>query len=560
MTTAIFVMEIGVDNRIPTYSGGLGVLAGDMAYSFADLGIPAVFVTLLSRNGYTAQKIDSAVGQVDGPQVWDWKNILAPTGARVTIEVGDRPQTVGAWEYRIRGKSETSVLFLDTDYPENDTEFRDATDRLYGGDPAHRLLQDIILGIGGYRVLRDLGKEVGVYHLNESHAALATIEVLRETGDVAATREKCAFTTHTPIAAGNDVFPLGAIEGALRKYPWMDWKAEAVDGAINLSRLASKYSCVTNAVSMKHMFVSERVIGHNNITYVTNGAYHRRWVHPAMKKVYDSTMPGWEESPSLLSMAMGIQSEGLAAAHASAKNELISLVKSAQGLDFDQGTLTIAMAKRITGYKRNGMILGDPWRLQQIAESAGAVQLVMAGKAHPRDGNAKGMLSDILRKADLLNRGAGKVKVAVLENYDLDMAKSLVAGADVWLNNPRRPLEACGTSGIKAAMNGVLNLSVSDGWWLEGGIEGVNGWGIGPRPDWADLSDSTDGEDEADLYTKLSNVVLPTYYHDREKWVRMQKSSIATVGPLFNSYRMVQEYVARVYARTSGFPVTYRKP
>jgi starch phosphorylase len=560
LTTAIFVMEIGIDNRIPTYSGGLGVLAGDMAYSFADLGLPATFVTLLSRSGYASQKLDAATGQVDAPEPWDWARLLSPMEQKATVEIGDRPQTVGAWEYKIRGRTETSVLFLNTDYPENDPEFREAADRLYGGEPYNRLLQDIVLGIGGYRVLKALGREVGVYHLNESHAAFATIELLRETGSAAATRAKCAFTTHTPIAAGNDVFPISAVEGALKKYPWVNWKEESVDGIVNLARLASKYCGVTNAVSLKHRFVSERVVGHNDIAYVTNGVYHKRWVHQELKNLFDVHIPGWEESPSLLVQAMAIPTEALAQAHAAAKRALLSTLNGRQGTVFDDSALTICVAKRITGYKRNGMILGDPERLQRMAEETGRVQVIIAGRTHPRDGAAKEMLGDILRKAEVLNRANRKVKVAVLENYDIEMAKALVAGSDVWLNNPRRPLEACGTSGMKAAMNGVLNLSINDGWWLEGGIEGVNGWGVGRRTDWDDLNDSRDDEDQDSLYSKLSGAVLPTYYEGREKWLEMQKSSIATVGPLFNSYRMVEDYVTRVYSRTSMAAAVYRNP
>jgi len=553
-------MEIGVDSRIPTYSGGMGVLAGDMAYSFADLGIPVTFVTLLSRNGYNSQKIDAAVGQIDSPQPWDWEKLLIPTQAKAAVEIGERAQTVGAWEYKITGKSETSVLFLNTDYPENDAEVRDAGDRLYGGEPYHRLIQDIVLGIGGYRVLKAMGRDVSIYHLNESHAAFAAIELLRETGSVEETRRKCVFTTHTPIAAGNDVFPLAAVESALWKYGWVNWKEESNDGAINLSRLATRYSSVTNAVSLKHSFVSEKVMGHNHITYVTNGVYHRRWVHPEVKKVLSNYIPGWEESPSLLVRAVRIPSETLAQAHVAAKRDLVALVNGSGGAQFQEGPITITMAKRITGYKRNGMILGDSARLQRMAESIGAVQIVIAGKTHPRDNVAKGMLADILRKADGLNRTTTKVKVAVLENYDIEMAKVLVGGSDVWLNNPRRPLEACGTSGMKAAMNGVLNLSTNDGWWLEGGIEGVNGWGIGKRNEWADLSESREGEDEEDLYSKLTSMVLPTYYRDPEMWREMQKRSIATVGPLFNSYKMVEDYVAKVYSRTAVSPPLYSKP
>jgi len=545
-------MEIGVDNRIPTYSGGMGVLAGDMAYSFADLGLPATFVTLLSRNGYNSQKLDAAVGQVDAPQPWDWSGLLTPTNAKATVEIGEKAQTVGAWEYKVHGKAEVSVLFLNTDYPENDVPVREATDRLYGGEPSHRLIQDIMLGIGGYRVLKALGRDASIYHLNESHAAFATTELLRDTGSLNETRRKCVFTTHTPIAAGNDVFPLAAVESALRNCGWVNWKAESVDGAINLSRLATKYSAVTNAVSLKHSFVSERIMGHNHITYVTNGVYHKRWVHPEMKKVFSAHLPGWEESPSMLVEAVRIPSDDIARAHSTAKRGLVSLVNSTGGPSFREEPIIISMAKRITGYKRNGMILGDPGRLQRMAEGIGGVQIVVAGKTHPRDNVAKGILADILRRADSMNRSTPSVRVAVLENYDIELAQALVAGSDVWLNNPRRPLEACGTSGMKAAMNGVLNLSTNDGWWLEGGIEGVNGWGIGKRTEWADLSESKEGEDEEDLYYKLSSVVLPLYYRDQGMWREMQKRSIATVGPLFNSYKMVEDYVDRVYSRTGA--------
>jgi starch phosphorylase len=215
--------------------------------------------------------------------------------------------------------------------------------------------------------------------------------------------------------------------------------------------------------------------------------------------------------------------------------------------------MTICVAKRIAAYKRNGMILSDPERLTRIASEKGNIQVIIAGKAHPKDTGAKGMLADIMQKASQLNGGSQRVKVAVLENYDIEMAKLLVAGSDVWLNNPRRPLEACGTSGMKAGINGVLNLSVYDGWWLEGGMEGVNGWGIGRRAAWGDLGESKDGEDENDLYVKLSDSVLPLYYNDRGRWLEMSKASIATVGALFNSYRMVEDYVTKVYSRA---PVT----
>ena len=541
-------MEIGLDSDIPTYSGGLGILAGDLAHSFADLGIPATFVTLLSRNGYTRQKLSRSEGQVDAPQPWNWRSILTKTEAVAMVEVGERTQTVGAWEYKVKGKTDASVLFLDTDYGENDPDVRAATDRLYGGGQGTRLIQDVMLGIGGYRVLKALGREIQLYHLNESHAAFALVELLRDRG-AEGTRRSCVFTTHTPVAAGLDIFPLALVRDALRGYTWVNWDAESIDGAVSLAGIASKYSGVTNAVSLKHRFVARGVIGRDQITYVTNGVYHRRWVHPKLKEVYDEHLPGWEDSPGLLGRALSIPSDVLSKAHEEVKKALVSEVKEGSGVRFDQDSFLITVAKRFTAYKRNGMILGDESRLERIASQFGKIQIIIAGKAHPRDDVAKQMLANALREVDQANERNANVRAAVLENYDIDMAKLLVAGSDVWLNNPRRPLEACGTSGMKAAMNGVLNLSVYDGWWLEAGVDAVNGWGIGRRTEWGDLGGSAEGEEENDLYVKLANSVVPTYYGQRDRWVEMSKSSIATVGPLFNSYRMTEDYMAKVYAR-----------
>jgi glycogen phosphorylase len=549
LTIAVFVMEIGIDNRIPTYSGGLGVLAGDFALSLADLGLPATFITLLSRNGYTSQRLDRVAGQKDSPHPWDYRKLLSPTKARVEIMIGGAPQTVGAWEYKVLGRSETSVLFLDTDFPENEKTFREATEWLYGGETQHRLLQDIVLGIGGYRVLKALERDVEVYHLNESHAAFVLEELLHDMGGPEEVRRHCAFTTHTPIAAGHDTFPLSLVEGALGKSESMDWSGEAVGGTLELSKFASKYCGVTNAVSLRHMHVSEGLLGLDGMTYVTNGVYHRRWVHDELRGVYDRHLPGWQDSPSLLVRALGIPHEELARARKTVKRQLVKTVNERTGLHFDDGSLTISVAKRVTAYKRNGMILSDPERLDGIAAERGAIQIIFAGKAHPRDDVAKRMLADMIQKADRINEGSQKVRVAILENYDIEMASLLVAGSDVWLNNPRRPLEACGTSGIKAAMNGGLNFSVYDGWWLEGGIEGVNGWGIGARPEWNGPGDDGEGEDYGDLYRKLDEAVATTYYKDWERWQEMSRMSIATVGPLFNSYRMVGDYVTKAYQK-----------
>lgn len=552
MTIAVFVMEIGLNDSIPTYSGGLGILAGDLAYSFADLGIPATFVTLLSRNGYTSQKLDVSTGQADSPQPWDWRATLTKTGAVATLEVGERTQKVAAWEYAVKGKKTTKVLFLDTDIPGNEPDFVEATNQLYSGGQSSRLLQDMVLGTGGYRVLKALGLNVEVYHLNESHAAFAVVELLRDFHSTEAVRRRCVFTTHTPVAAGNDAFPIGSVREAFRSYRWMDWDGEASDGWVSLSRLAGKYSGVTNAVSLKHKFVSKEVIGHNDIAHVTNGVYHRRWVCPEVNSLFDKHLPGWEETPALLAGAGSIPSEELKKAHGEAKSVLVSFVNKRTALGFAEDVMTVTVAKRFTAYKRNGMLFSDISRLGQIAKEAGHIQVIIAGKAHPMDGPAKKMLVDVMRSAEQLNRDSTGVRVAVMENYDIEMAKLLVSGSDVWLNNPVRPLEACGTSGMKAGMNGVLNLSVYDGWWQEAGIDGVNGWGIGRRTEWADTSGPGAGEDENALYQKLADTVVPLYYGGQDRWTEMSKASIATSGPLFNSYRMARDYVAKVYARAAS--------
>ncbi|SNZ14315.1 alpha-glucan family phosphorylase [Hydrogenobacter hydrogenophilus] len=548
---AYFVMELGLEDRIPTYSGGLGTLIGDTLYSFADLGIPAVCITLLYKKGYTLQKITPHGMQLDFDAFWDYKKILKPIDAEVEVYFGERKQKVRAWEYTIRGKGEIKVIFLDADLPQNDPDIRKLNERLYFDDGLYRLRQEILLGIGGYRVLKALGYNIGVYHQNESHSALLVVELLRELKDVEKVRNKCVFTTHTPVEAGHDKFPIDMIKEELKMYDHINWDEEAIDGFLNLSALAFKYSCKANAVSYKHMFVSQRIFQGINakceLDYVTNGVYHKRWIHPEIKELFDEYIPGWDDNPILLNQVYRIPSELILKKHNKIKNELINYINKNTDAGFSDDVLTIGIARRITAYKRNNLILKDIDRLIYIAEHFGDVQIVFAGKAHPKDTMGKEMIADIISKIKTVKGRTNKLKIAFLENYSIDMAKLLVSGCDVWLNNPKRPYEACGTSGMKAAMNGVINFSTWDGWWLEGGIEGINGWGIGPKPHWLDMSESNDEEDLEDIYGKLAYVILPMYYTNKDEWVHMMENSIATVGPYFNTHRMVSEYISKIY-------------
>lgn len=541
-------MELGLEDRIPTYSGGLGVLAGDTLLSFADLGIPAVAVTLLYKKGYTLQKLTPHGMQLDFDARWDYRKVLTPLDIKLDITFGNLTQKFTAWEYTVKGKEDVKVYFLDVDLKENEQEIRRLNDRLYADDGVLRLRQEILLGIGGYRLLKALGYKINLYHINESHSAFLVIELLRELGDPKKVRDMCVFTTHTPVPVGHDRFPVDMVKEELQHYDGINWDEEAEEGYVNLSHLAAKFSGRLNAVSYKHMFVSAKLFPeYENISYVTNGVYHKRWVHSEIAELFHQYLPGWDENPLLLSQAYSIPSELLLKKHNKVKSELISFINKNTPASFSDDAILIGVARRVTAYKRNNLILRDIERLSYIAKHAGDIQIVFAGKAHPKDMVGKEMIADIVNKAGLLRDKNSGVKVAFLENYDLELAKMLVAGCDVWLNTPRRPYEACGTSGMKAGMNGVLNFSVWDGWWLEGGIEGVNGWGIGPKPAWTDMTESSDEEDIEDIYGKLAYIILPMYYYHKDQWVRMMLNSIATIGPLFNTYRMVSDYICKVY-------------
>ncbi len=553
---AYFVMELGLEDRIPTYSGGLGVLAGDTLYAFADLDIPAVCVTLLYKRGYTLQKLTPHGMQLDFDAMWDYKRILKPTDTVVEVEFGDRKQKVKVWEYTVRGREEVKVLFLDTDLPENDEDIRKLTYKLYYDDGIYRLRQEILLGVGGYRALKAMGYNINIYHMNESHSAFLVLELLRELKSIDKVRSKCVFTTHTPVPAGHDRFPVDMVREELKSFnDVIDWEQEAQDGLINLSELALRYSCRVNAVSYKHMYVSAGIFpecgleGESScvMEYVTNGVYHKRWIHTEIRELLDECTPGWDENPVLLYGAYGLPSELLLKKHNKIKGALISYVNKKTDANLTDDALTIGIARRVTPYKRNNMILRDIDRLIHIAEHFGELQIIFAGKAHPKDSAGKEMIADIVSKIRQIKDRTRSLKAVFLEDYSINLAHLLVAGCDVWLNCPKRPYEACGTSGMKAGMNGVLNFSVWDGWWLEGGIEGVNGWGIGPKPHWADLSESNDDEDLQDIYGKLSYIILPLYYKNKDEWVRMMKASIATIGSYFNTYRMVSDYISKVY-------------
>jgi starch phosphorylase len=556
---AYFSMEIGVRHDIHTYSGGLGVLAGDTIRSSADLKLPMVAVTLVSKKGYFEQDLDEKGNQIERPADWDPSKFTTLMGERVYLTIEGRRVAVQAWLYvqsSVTG-GKVPILFLDTDLEENATQDREITSYLYGGDKRYRLMQEAVLGIGGVRMLRELGFEIRKYHMNEGHASLLTLELLQEfkrdieevwdedlVWDYPRVRDLCVFTTHTPVAAGHDKFPYDLVKQVLGPLlPEHILKKLGGPENLNMTLLGLNLSEYINGVAKKHRDVSKVMFPGYEISSVTNGVHSFSWTAESIKKVFDSYLPGWANEPELFVRVGRIPDEELWAAHMEAKGRLINMVNQSSGAGMDPNVLTIGFARRATAYKRAQLLFHDIERLRKIGKDK--IQLVYAGKAHPKDQPGKDGIRYIFECMEKLR---GDIKIVYLKNYDMRLALTMVAGVDVWLNTPLRPHEASGTSGMKAAHNGVLNFSVLDGWWIEGHIEGFTGWSIGPEPTETELgpADETDAED---LYNKLEKMIIPTYYDDRRTWIRMMQNAIGKNAYYFNSHRMMRRYVTEAYIR-----------
>jgi glycogen phosphorylase len=551
---AYFTMEIALRPDIHSYSGGLGILAGDTARSAADLDLPMVFVSLVSRAGYFRQEIDAEGRQVERPDWWEVERWCRPLNAMIAVEIEGKPVWVRPWLYLAHGSDghQVPVLLLDTDLEANSEENRALTHYLYGGDDAYRLKQEIVLGIGGVRLLHALGFDIRTYHLNEGHAAFLTLELLNrsqvapedsapgeELYDIPEVRARCVFTTHTPVEAGHDRFAYDLVERALPGFidRTVLQKLAGADN-LNMTRLALNLSDYVNGVAERHAETTEKMFPGYRIHAVTNGVHLGTWAHPSFAALYDERFPRWRHEPEVLIRALQLPDEALAACRRAAKADLITLVETMTGKVLSPEIMTIGFARRMTGYKRPLLLFAELDRLLAIADRH-PLQLVISGKAHPRDGEGK---EAIRRIHELTRTLPDKLRCVFLPNYDMQLAARLVAGVDLWLNTPVPPLEASGTSGMKAALNGVLNCSVLDGWWIEACIEGVTGWSIG------DGSPALEHETAADLYRKLEDTILPLYA-DAAGWGAMMKQSIATIASHFNTHRMMRRYATEAYLR-----------
>jgi len=551
---AYFSMEIALRTEMHTYSGGLGVLAGDSARSAADLDLPMVFVTLVSRQGYVRQEIDARHAQVGHPDPWSPQDFATALPQMVAVSIEGRSVWVRPWLHALECPlgHVIPVLLLDTDLDQNAIEDRRITDALYGGDQAYRLKQEIVLGIGGQSVLRALGFSIEKYHLNEGHAALLTLPLLRATQqldggraadpmlgyDIPGVRERCVFTTHTPVEAGFDKFDYDLVQRVLGDYVEREVLTRlAGSDRLNMTRLAMNLSGYVNGVARRHAETTRKLFPGYTIASITNGVHVHRWTHGAIARLFEQQFSNWAHEPEVLAFADQIDDGALWSAHEEAKSDLLARIAQTNRRQLRLDLPLIGYARRMTAYKRPELIFSDMERLREIAKGQ-PFQIVLAGLAHPSDGGGQEAIRALGAHIDVLD---GVIPAAFIPGYNLDIGAALVAGCDVWLNTPQPPLEASGTSGMKAAINGALNLSVLDGWWVEGCVDGVTGWSI--------AGNGVEASDAGALYQKLRDVVLPLYHSDRGRWIWMMKQAISKIGPSFNSHRMMRRYVTEAYLR-----------
>lgn len=553
---AYFSMEIGLEDAMPTYSGGLGILAGDTILSAADFRVPMVAVSLLHRKGYFYQRLTDDGWQIEEPAAWSPDDFTQELPQRATITIENRTVTLRAWQYDVKGTGGfvVPVYFLDTDLPENAPQDRALTHYLYGQDRHYRLCQEIVLGIGGVKILRALGySAIERFHMNEGHASLLTLELLDEqvrrrdsktisAEDIAAVRRQCVFTTHTPVAAGHDQFDMTLVRQVLGHHEAFTLEGVfCCDKMLNMTYLALNLSHYVNGVAKKHGEVSQQMFEGYKIDAITNGVHHR-WACPPMQELFDKHIPGWREDNFSLRYALGIPCSEVTAAHAVAKRHLINYVNQQTNMGFDKDVLTLGFARRSATYKRGDLLFANPDRLRKLAAEVGAFQVIYSGKAHPQDKEGKELIKRIVAASHQLG---DVIKIAYVPNYEMYPARKLVAGVDVWLNTPQPPMEASGTSGMKAAMNGVPSLSILDGWWIEGCIEDCTGWAIGHNH--RKVHDPVDSARDAEaLYDKLEHVIR-LYYGDHPRFCSIVLHAIALNGSFFNTQRMMQQYVLKAY-------------
>lgn len=529
---AYFSMEVGLTSKIPTYSGGLGVLAGDTLKAAADDHFPMIGVTLLTEHGYFYQKIIEGI-QSEEPMSWSYDDFLTPMDIKVKVHIDGEEVSIGCWRYDVKGFKDyiIPVYFLHTDFEENSEKAKSLCHKLYGDGAEYRLSQEIVLGVGGIRILEALGyKNVERYHMNEGHSALLALELERRYNDREKVKERCLFTTHTPVPAGHDRFKIDLVKRLLPEDLFNILSEEYhIDGELNMTLLALNSSGYINGVAQKHAEVSKTMFPNYPIHSITNGVHARTWVSPFFAALYDKYIHHWKEDPYSLRYVSNINLDEIWDAHVESKKKIIDFTNANTNAGMDYDFLTIGWARRFTAYKQPDFLFKDIEKLKEIANKHGPIQIIFGGKAHPNDAGGKELITKIIKLSENLG---DNINLAYLINYDMYLGKLITSGVDIWLNTPRPPHEASGTSGMKCALNGVPHLSIKDGWWVEGCIEGETGWSFSTPED---------------LYEVLDNKVLPMFYKDKENWKKLMRKTIMLNGSFFNAGRMISEYIKRAY-------------
>jgi glycogen phosphorylase len=534
---AYFSMEIALEGGIKTYSGGLGVLAGDILRSAADLELPMIGVTLLSRNGYFHQKINKQGEQEEYPAKNYNFSKLKKIKQTINIRIGKDKVKVGAWQYDIKSPKgfKAPVYLLDTDFISNKKTYRRLTDNLYGGDKDYRLLQETILGRGGYALVKKLGYKINKFHINEGHGSFVAIakfldlKNMTEKEKIKKTKEACVFTTHTPVKMAHDIFSLEKVLAYQFDFPYKLLNL-IENKQVNMTKIGLYFSSYINGVALSHKELSMRMFPSYPIYCVTNGVHSQTWTATEFKKLYDKYIPNWRNSSLSLRNAFSLPLEDIWQAHQKTKKRLISLVNKATEQNFKENVFTIGFARRFTAYKRPILLLENMERLLEVQKNTGKIQIVYGGKAHPLDEQGKKLIAEVNR---ISQRYKDKIKIAFIENYDMDLAKIIISGVDLWLNTPLPPNEASGTSGMKAAHNGVPQLSSFDGWWREGYIKGKTGWTI--------------QKDSDNLYFLLEQEIIPLYYQNPKAWQEIMRFVIGINASFFNTERVLREYIQNAY-------------
>ncbi|MBP9706399.1 MAG: alpha-glucan family phosphorylase [Oligoflexales bacterium] len=577
---AYFSMEVGINPKMPTYSGGLGVLAGDTIQSAADLSCPLLAVSMLYRKGYFRQELDGSGAQLESPVSWFPEEFCQKLAETVELELCGRIIKIQALRYDVLGVTGhiVPIYFLDTDLESNSPEDRALSLQLYGGDSQYRLLQEAVLGMGGVLMLQKLGyspknldakkspnsannRSISSYHMNEGHAALLTLQLLQlkvqingaqnwNAEDQSWVKSRCIFTTHTPVPAGHDCFEANLTKEVLGE-KLSRWSQElgAFDGErLNMSFLAMRLSRYINGVSRRHGEVSQKLLQNNKITSVTNGVHAARWTSDAFQNLFDEVIPLWRQDNFYLRELIDVAPEKVEIAHLESKKALFSEIAKRMNVKLDPEIFTIGFARRATEYKRATLLFQDIERIKTIAQKVGPIQLVFSGKAHPKDFGGKALISSLTALAKQFT--ASKVQMVYIPNYDMELGRLICSGVDLWLNTPLKPLEASGTSGMKAALNGVPSLSTLDGWWVEGCVEGATGWEIEDSA-YADDTNaqipSAAKDAAASLYNKLETLIIPTFYQNKKSWAKIMRQCISLNGAYFTTQRMVLQYIDHAY-------------